>query len=445
MGLRILAVALALITRLVAAAEYEDSVGTHVVQSGETMSSITRDYLGDAFLWRENWRLNPDVADPNRLRPGQELTVIVERRVIAESAAVAAVENRVDKNLRRSNWIPAVRGDELQTQDGLRTLARSSSALRFNDNSSLVLSEYSQVFLQAKVTDLRGNDSGRVEVEKGVADLFFAPINESLDTEIEIVTGAALARPEPGSDGTGEIRTSLSDSTGSAQFMVYAGASSVAAAGGEVNVLQGEGTRVEPGKPPSAPEKLLDPPQGLSPASGARWAAANQRLQWQPVPGAVGYIVEICRDRACNELLQKATVVDTVFDAELRDTGTFSWRVRAVSSNDLEGYASSPTAFELTTTALDTEPPVVALVPVGAARVQPRTEILLGPSTVIQAFARDDAAGVDRVEYHRGDGSWQIWPSAGLTVANGADLHVRAVDNFGKTSDTLTVNLQTAR
>ena len=427
------------------AARFEDSVGLHTVRSGETLSSITRQYLGDQTLWRENWRLNPDIDNPNLLVPGQQLTVIVERKVIAESAAVAAVENRVDKNLRRSSWIPASRGDELQTQDGLRTLARSSAALRFNDNSSLILSEYSQVFLEAKTTDLRGNDTGRVEVEQGVADLFFAPINQQLETDIEIITGDAVARPESDRNGNGELRTSLTEATGAAQFMVYTGATSVAAAGAQVTVREGEGTRVEVGKPPLPPEKLLPAPSGLLPASGATWVAANQRLQWQSVPGAQRYVVEICRDQQCNELLQKATVADSLFDAELFDTGTFSWRVRAVSGTDLEGYPSPANEFTLTTTALDSAPPVVAVFPEGAARVQPKTQVLIGPQTVIHAMAWDDAAGVDAIEYQADDGTWQNWPEGGVQAGSIAQLRVRATDNFGKTSPVLTVSLKTAR
>ena len=36
-----------------------DETAWHVVAPGETLEQITRDYLGSAELWEDNWRLTP--------------------------------------------------------------------------------------------------------------------------------------------------------------------------------------------------------------------------------------------------------------------------------------------------------------------------------------------------------------------------------------------------
>ncbi len=49
---------------------------THVVQRGETLSSIAETYLGNPHLWPALYRANRDqIRDPGRLYPGQTLSI----------------------------------------------------------------------------------------------------------------------------------------------------------------------------------------------------------------------------------------------------------------------------------------------------------------------------------------------------------------------------------
>lgn len=49
---------------------------TYTVQSGDTLSGIAADQLGDADRWPEVFALNRDIIDdPNKIRPGQVLTL----------------------------------------------------------------------------------------------------------------------------------------------------------------------------------------------------------------------------------------------------------------------------------------------------------------------------------------------------------------------------------
>jgi len=147
--------------------EQYDITVIHVVQPGENLNTITRSYLGTDILWHDNWKLNPQIKNPNNLKIGQQLTVIKQRVIPAEKAKVFNVVNRVEKKPTGSEWLSAREGDELVEKEGVRTYAKSSALLEFNDESQLKVLEYSQIFLQSRTTDLRGTDSATIEVIKG--------------------------------------------------------------------------------------------------------------------------------------------------------------------------------------------------------------------------------------------------------------------------------------
>jgi len=44
---------------------------THVIRAGETLSTLSQQYLRDRMAWPQLWALNPEITDPNRVYPGQ--------------------------------------------------------------------------------------------------------------------------------------------------------------------------------------------------------------------------------------------------------------------------------------------------------------------------------------------------------------------------------------
>lgn len=44
---------------------------SHAVQKGDTLWDLSGDYLNDPLLWPEVWKINPGIANPHRIKPGQ--------------------------------------------------------------------------------------------------------------------------------------------------------------------------------------------------------------------------------------------------------------------------------------------------------------------------------------------------------------------------------------
>src|ERR1700686_5498404 len=45
----------------------------HIVRPGETLEQIAARYLGSVQRWKDLQRINPGIADPNRIEPGQRV------------------------------------------------------------------------------------------------------------------------------------------------------------------------------------------------------------------------------------------------------------------------------------------------------------------------------------------------------------------------------------
>ncbi|MEM7480557.1 MAG: FecR domain-containing protein [Acidobacteriota bacterium] len=420
-----------------------DEVGWYTVRPGDTLRGITQRYLGTESLWRENWRLNPDVANPDFLPIGKQLRVILNRQLPPRAARIVQVSRRVEKKPQPNPWTDARQGDLLREADGVHTFEQSSSEIEFDDGTRLTMTEQSLIFLRRVGKTLTGVSQETIEIVEGQADLVSRPEKPG-SSEIEIVIGDTTARPRPTAAGVAEGR--LRRTEGAAQLMVYEGVSEVAAAGQSVEVPRGMGTSVEQGKAPSPPEKLLSAPRP-TPAMD-RWPFANPRLSWRAVGGASSYVVEVCGDADCGELLERAEALEeTAWQAGVLPTGEHFWRVTAVAPSGLDGYPSRPRPLTILNPRPDLEPPAVAVRVEGPGRAFEDGRVQLSPGGSLSLEGQDDVSGVEEIRFRWNDGPWTAWSGQRLTPPTGEDgqrLEVQATDRVGRVSRNWAVTVESA-
>lgn len=378
--------------------------GWYVVRPGDTLQGITARYLGSADRWRENWRLNPEIADPDRLEPGDRLRILL-RRLPLDGALVTRVSNRVEDQMPPRSWNSTAPHTVLRPRDGVRTFESSSAALRFGDETELRVSEESLIFLDRQPVVGRGASATReqIEIVRGQADLSRDATDRArASDEIEVVIGTAVARPRSASGGVMASRARKAETA--AQLMVYAGESLLASGGVEIDVPEGMGSAAEEGAPPVPPEALLGAPAAERPAAGDRLANPRPTFSWQPVEGADAYTVEICRDAGCGALVQRRVLADAGAAAwrpdEKLPVADLHWRVTARSPSGLDGYPSETVPFAVTSDHEDVTPPDVSFL-VDGPNVPPRPHLnerwILGPGGAFVAVAEDAGSGVERV------------------------------------------------
>lgn len=340
----------------------KDKIDWHIVEKGESLSSITKKYLGTSQRWRDNLDLNPNITNADLIHPGQRLQIIVGQQEIepepipepeieselepVQEAVVTEAYESVDKKHDTSPWSSAIVGDRLYQNDGLRTLANSSAELTFNERSSMKLTEYSQVFLRRSEAYEAGMEHNTIEVEQGSVDLEIRKFKQD-DATVEVLVGDANVRPELRHHSDSHTRAKRGNDTQS-QVMVYSGNTDVEASGVIVSVLQGMGTQISAGQPPSKPEWLLAAPVTDSPKLDTVVAPEHVQFQWSPVNEASNYTLEVCADAECSQLvLRNVAIQENYKVVEKLPQGPLYWRVTPVSVSGLDGFASDVQSFHV--------------------------------------------------------------------------------------------------
>jgi LysM domain len=362
-----------------------EATGWHTVRPGETLRGIAAQFLGSQERWVEIHRLNPGIADPDRIAPGLRIRI---PSVLSSfpAARLNQLSRQVEDQPSPIPWHSAQVGDVLVERDGVRTHQQSSAEMQFLDGARLTVTEDSLIFLHRSGNTLRGTPKKSIEIVQGTAELDARSGFASTPApEVEIVVGTTKATSRPDSQGAARTRARKADG-GSAKLMAYGGDSEVEAGGAKVAVKRGMGTSVEPTGPPSPPEPLLPAVVLGEPAAGAERACTNPPLSWQAVPQADSYIVEICRDPGCGTLIDRhvGAAGDTVtqWRPAALPVAELYWRVTARSRSGLDGYPSEAARLRVTS-----DHPGAAAIPAAASLLIGGPQVRVGERLIVSPAA----------------------------------------------------------
>lgn len=321
--------------------------GEYVVQQGDTLESISQKFLGASARWGELMAANPTISNPHFIKPGSKIRITAQT-INAKRATIQQVFRQVEQMPFPRPWTPASVGGVLQPRDGVRTFEKSSSELEFDNDTRMVVSEESVVFLR-EVPETPENVSRKaIEIRAGQADLDMRQAATGRNT-VEFHIGGTRGTARPGGAGKGVSRARRTDDGGS-RIMVFDGEGEVTAAGRTMAVSSGMGIAVTADGRTNGPEALMQAPRPLTPNESQTFDFSNPTFDWEPVAGASSYTVEVCRDPACGQLVDRSVGVRmTRWTPRVLPIGALYWRVSAVSASGLDSFISAAQKFTIRT------------------------------------------------------------------------------------------------
>lgn len=305
----------------------------HVVEAGDTLSTVAQRYTGRAAVWRELQALNA-IADPYRLDVGRSIRIPLSRIPVdhAEARVVAVVgKATIDGRALRAG-MRVVESGWLETGgDGMVTFELA-------DRSRIALPPGSRVQVK-RLRAFAGTGLGDtiLQAERGAVETAVAPDGHGVGRfEVRtpmMVTGVRGTRFDVDAGQPGERV---------ARSAVREGRVAVRAARQALTVAAGNGIAIDGHGRPSV-RKLLAPPV-LAPLPDTPIYADSAEVAWQPVSGATGYKVTVTRDAGRTEAVFRAVVTAP----SVLLTGLPEGRLwLAVGVLDRDGIAGEPAVAEL--------------------------------------------------------------------------------------------------
>lgn len=322
--------ALTLVTSVLVAAIPE----TWVVQPNDTCDGIARKVWGDPKRISELHQWNELGPLPHHLVPGQVLRLTAPPPAPPSPDATLTFLRPAVRTRRAVEWTPATLGQGLFRLDEVNTLRKAGAALRFRDESTLVMDENALLVILGEAPV--GKAPSGLSLVDGELRLALASIRKKA---LEVKTPAASVAAEGGASGVVAV-----DGAQTSRLSLFDGAAVVDASGTRVAVAQNSGTRVRRGLPPEPVLPL--PEQPVLAASLPRvvlWRgpATSLSLRWAPSARAVRYRVQVARDDQFIDRLDDQFVEATEARVAVLELEPLKVRVIAYDERGLQSRPST--------------------------------------------------------------------------------------------------------
>mgnify|MGYP002713027723 CR=1 FL=1 len=303
----------------------------YTVVPGDNLWNFCQKYLHKVGYWKQLQQIN-NIKNPKRMQPGTRVKVpMAWIRINAAHAEVVAVRGKailIKPDGTRQE--PVTPGTRITLGDQLETGAESNIAVRFADHSLITLHAGSRIrFDHLSAYGETGMVDSRMHLIDGRGDTRITPASGP-GSRFEIHTPSAISAVR----GT-QYRLASNQQVQASTFEVLEG--NVAVSGEQQTRLlpASFGTRVEAGKPPLPPRKLLPPP--AIDKLPEKIEQLNWPVTWQALDNARGYRAELSQTADfISPLWQQQVAAARVPLPDLPD-GRYYFRVRGIDDIGLEG------------------------------------------------------------------------------------------------------------
>ena len=261
-----------------------------------------------------------------------------------------------------ASWEEARSRDTLSPGDYVRTAANGSAEILFADGTLYTIKPNTSLIVSASADGERGGDAERsIRMDYGWIDM------STSRRPVRVDTPQAQARVAEES----EAFVAYEQRGEEARFGAHRGSVEVEARDGERVRVESSQQVVQRAGELAAPTRLLPPPVPLSPPEAEEFRRDRDEvvvLDWEPVPGARGYRLEVARDRLfADRVIADSGRSRTRATLGIRGEGSFEWRVAAEAAGGEIGRWSEPRSFRVAALSasdgeVDREPPPLEIV-----------------------------------------------------------------------------------
>ncbi|MBL8917545.1 MAG: FecR domain-containing protein [Myxococcaceae bacterium] len=311
---------------------------TWVVKPGDTCASIAAATFGDPKRITELHRWNALGPLPHNLAPGQVLRLRAPGQAPAGPDATLTFLRPAVRTRRSLEWTPATLGMSLFRLDEVNTLRRAGAALRFRDESTLVMDENALVVIYGDAPAPK--QPGGVSLVDGELRLALSALRQKALT---VATSAATVEPVAKTEGVVTV-----DGSKTSRVSVFEGGAQVVAAGSKVTVPSNSGTRIGVGLAPEAVTVLPDTPvmtAGTPRAVVWRGPGTPVEVGWEAAARATRYRLQVARDELFVDRVDDQVVSGTGARVLLMTEELLRLRVIAFDERGLQSRPSKPHAL----------------------------------------------------------------------------------------------------
>ncbi len=305
------------------------------------------------------------------------LAKALKKRKQSVSAILARKKGIVEtKKPEESIWKNAKINQELIVKERLRTLERSMGQILFVDGNILNLYEKSMIVIGVMKEDIleRASET-KIIIVRGDALFYLKTIGNK--------KAFSVLSPEMET----RIRSSNFKTSRDAKKITmisnYDGEIDVKAKGGKVTVKKNEGIRIESGKKPTSPKKLLPPPEIVMPFPSQIYFSDHVRIVWKKVKGALKYGIEISRHPDFTQIAHSVKTQSGSLIWKIKKGGLYFLRIYSIDNEGLEGPFSPVIEFYVN---IDLSPPYLAV------HTPLNGDVILSDKVIVQGMVEENTS-----------------------------------------------------